>query len=77
LVRQFAYVHGVARISLLSGKKYKCSSTIFFSLLKTTTTNPNHQNCAFFILHTGFTVGYKTGQKFFNIIWVRLSYQPN
>ena len=32
VVRQFAYVHRVARISLLSGKntKYKIAATIFF-----------------------------------------------
>ena len=34
VVRQFAYVHGVAGISLLSGKITECGST-FFSLLKT------------------------------------------
>ena len=32
MVRQFAYVHGVAGISLLSGKntEYKIAATIFF-----------------------------------------------
>ena len=34
VVRQFAYVHGVAGISLLSGKNTKCSSTVFQSLKK-------------------------------------------
>ena len=29
MVRQFAYVHGVARNSLLSGKKYKSAVTVF------------------------------------------------
>ena len=29
VVRQFAYVHRVAGISLLSGKNTKCGSTIF------------------------------------------------
>ena len=32
MVRQFAYVHGVAGISLLSRKNIKCGSTIFLSL---------------------------------------------
>ena len=34
MVRQFAYVHGVAGISLLSGKntEYKIAATIFFFL---------------------------------------------
>ena len=35
----------------------------FFTLLRTTTIDPNHQNNLFYILHTGFTTGYKTGQK--------------
>ena len=34
----------------------KCGSTFFFSLKKTTTRNPNHQNNDFYILRTGFTV---------------------
>ena len=29
VVRQFVYVHGVARISLLSRKNTKCSNTMF------------------------------------------------
>ena len=32
MVWQFAYVHGVAVISLLLGKNTKCGSKIFFSL---------------------------------------------
>ena len=39
----------------------------FFSLSKTTSTNPNHQNCVFYILRTRFKMGYKTGQKFFPV----------
>ena len=42
MVWQFAYIHGVEGISLLSGKNIKCCSTV--SLSKTTSTNPNHQN---------------------------------
>ena len=42
------------------------SATIqYFSLSRMTTIqNPNHQK-RFFILRTGFTMGYKTGQNFF------------
>ena len=32
MVQQFAYIHGVARISLLSRKNIKCGNTIFLSL---------------------------------------------
>ena len=64
VIRQLAYIHRVAEISLLLGKN---TSAIvqFFSLLKTTKTNSNHQNCIFYILHTKFTMGYKMGQKCF------------
>ena len=37
----------------------------FFSLSKTTSRNPNHQNNGFYILRIGFTMGYKMGQKKF------------
>ena len=37
----------------------------FFVSHKTTTINPNHQSNVFYILRTGFTMGYKTGQNFF------------
>ena len=40
VVRQFAYVHGVAGISLLSGKKYKVQLQLFLSLKNTATTQP-------------------------------------
>ena len=36
-----------------------------FSLKNYIKKNPNHQNNSFYILRTGFTMGYKTGQKFF------------
>ena len=62
VVRQFVYVHGVTGISLLSRKKIQ-SAAIQFFYSKTTTTNPNHKNCVFYILCTRFTMGYKTGQK--------------
>jgi len=32
VVWQFAYVHGVAEISLLLGKNTKCGNTVFLSL---------------------------------------------
>jgi len=38
VVRQFAYIHGVTRISLLSGKKYKVRLLFFLSHKNTTTT---------------------------------------
>ena len=40
VVRQFAYVHRVAGISLLSGKNVKCGSTIFQSLKNNDNTKP-------------------------------------
>ena len=43
MVRQFAYVHRVAGISLLSGKKYKVWLQFFSHSRNTTTTNPNHK----------------------------------
>ena len=44
VIRQFAYVHGVAGISLFSRKNIECSSTVFS--LKTTW-NSNLQNKIF------------------------------
>ena len=42
-VQQFAYIHRVARISLLSGKNIKCGSTVFLSLKNYILKNPkNH-----------------------------------
>jgi len=64
MIQQFAYIHGVAGISLLLEKKYKVRQ-YSFSLSKTTSRNPNHQNKGFYILCTGFTMGYKKGQKIF------------
>ena len=62
MVRQFAYVHRVAGISLLSKKITMCGYSVFLSQKqqqdKILITN-------FYILRTGFTMGYKTGQKFF------------
>ena len=54
MVRQFVYVYGVAEISLLSEKNTKCGCTVFFSLKKTTTTNPTHQNNVF--LHPAYKI---------------------
>ena len=44
VVRQFAYVHRVAGISLLSGKNTKCGGIVFFLTPKLQQQNPNHQN---------------------------------
>ena len=64
VVRQFAYIHRVAGISLLSKKITMCSYSVFLSQKqqqdKTLITKKN----SFYILRTGFTMGYKTGQKF-------------
>ena len=53
----FHYYHG----------KIQSVAVQYFSLSRTTTTteNPNHQNCFFYILHIGYTMGYKTCQIFF------------
>ena len=51
MVRQFAYVHGVAGISLLSGKNTKCGSTIFSLSRTTTIQNPNHQKTVLHLAH--------------------------
>ena len=64
-VWQFTYVHGVAVISLLSVKNTKCSSIVFLSLKKLQSQILITKNCVFYIPRTGFTMGYKTSQKFF------------
>ena len=65
VVRQFAYDHRVAGISLLLKKITMCGYSVFLSQKqqedKTLITKKN----GFYILHTGFTMGYKTGQKIF------------
>ena len=63
MVQQFAYIHGVAGISLFSGKNTECGSTIFLSQKRHR--NPNLQNYCFYILRTGFTMGYKNRPKNF------------
>ena len=64
-VWQFAYVHRIVRISLLSKKITMCDYSVFLSQKqqqdKTLITKKN----SFYILRTGFTMGYKTGQKIF------------
>ena len=45
VVWQFAYVYGVAEISLFSGKNTKCDNTVFLS--KKQHQNPNLQNNSF------------------------------
>ena len=65
VVRQFAYVHGVARISLLSGKKIQSAAVKYFSLSRTTTIqNPNHQKM---VLHLAYRIhnGLQNGPNFF------------
>ena len=49
MVRQFAYIHGIAEISLLS-RKIQSAATLFQSLKRRQQQqNPNHQNR--FLLH--------------------------
>ena len=67
MIRQFAYVHGVAEISLLSGKNIKCNSIVFLSLKKLQPQILITKNYVFYISRTGFTMGYKTSQKFFPV----------
>ena len=66
VVRQFAYVHRVAGISLVSKKITMCGYSVFLSQKqqqdKTLITKKKN---SFYILRTGFTMGYKMGQKFF------------
>ena len=65
VIRQFAYVHRVAGILLLSKKITMCGYSVFLSKKqqqeKTLITKKN----SFYILCTGFTMGYKMGQKIF------------
>ena len=65
VVRQFAYVHRIAGISLLSKKITMCGYSVFLFQKqqqdKTLITKKN----SFYILRTRFTMGYKMGQKFF------------
>ena len=62
VVRQFAYIHRVAGISLLSKKNYNVWLQCFSFSKTTTRQNPNHQKKGFYILRTRFIMGYKTGQ---------------
>ena len=66
VVRQFAYVHRVAGISLLSKKITMCGYSVFLSKKqqqdKTLITKKKN---SFYILRTGFIMDYKMGQKFF------------
>ena len=64
VIQQFIYVHKIAGISILSGKNTSAAIQCF-NLSKTTIIkNPNYKSCVFYILCIGFTIGYKTGQKF-------------
>jgi len=65
--------------------KIKSVAVQFFTLSKTTTRNPNHQNNSIYILCTGLTMGYKMGQNFFKspiknhatLFWVESGRHPN
>ena len=46
-------------------EKYKVQQYSFSLTQKLHLENLNHQNNSFYILRTGFIIGYKTGQKFF------------
>ena len=64
VIQQFVYVHKITGISILSGKNTSVAIQCF-NLSKTTIIkNPNYKSCVFYILCIGFTIGYKTGQKF-------------
>ena len=73
VVRQFAYVHRVARISLLSKKITMCGYSVFLSKKqqqdKTLITKKN----GFYILRTGFTMGYKTAFTVFRLLIILLA----
>ena len=64
MVRQFAYIHGIARISLLSRKYIKCGYSVSVSQ-KDNDDNNNNKTLiikkGFYILRKRFTMGYKTG----------------
>ena len=66
VVRQFAYVHRVAGISLLSKKITMCGYNVFLSQKqqqdKTLITKKKN---GFYILRIGFTMGYKNRLKIF------------
>ena len=73
MVRQFAYIYGVAGISLLSRKKYKVRLQCFHTLSRRWQYNKTLiTKNSFYILRTWFTMGHKTGQKFFP----RVAYRP-
>ena len=65
VVRQFAYVHGVAEILLLSRKKIQVQQ---YSVSVSQENDNNKtlitKSCIFYILCTGFTMGYKTTQHY-------------
>ena len=65
MVRQFAYIHGVAGISLLSGKNIKCDYNIFFLSQETRQQQTLISNLRF--LHPMHKIhnGLQNMQKFF------------
>ena len=67
VVRQFAYVHRVAGISLLSKKITMCGYSVFLfqKQQQDKTLITKKKKNSFYILRTGFTMGYKMGQNFF------------
>ena len=73
VVRQFVYVHKDARILLLSKKITMCGYSVFLSQKqqqdKTLITKKN----GFYILHTGFTMGYKTAFTVFRLLIILLA----
>ena len=52
-------------------EKYKVRQYSFSLTQKLHPEKSNHQNNGFYILCTGFTMGYKTGQKFFTRQYLR------
>ena len=77
MVRLFAYIYGIARISLLSRKKIQVRQYSFFfffpSLKNYYKKNPNYQNNGFYILHTRFIMSYKPR----NIILINIQTTQN
>ena len=69
VVQQFAYVHRVAGISLLSKKITMCGYSVFLFQKqqqdKTLITKKKKKKNGFYILRTGFTMCYKMGQNIF------------
>ena len=65
IVRQFSLCPQSCRDFTIIKENYNMRLQCFSFSKITTRQNPNHKKKGFYILRTGFTMGYKTGQKFF------------